>query len=344
MNYYLLNNINYMLFMFIMMLILSILFSLTFLNMLGVYMMMELNLISYLPLLIFYNNNFKTEIVFIYFIIQSLSSMMFLLSIIFMMFLMENINIGIKVIEMLYMFSLLIKLGCAPFHFWYMIMMKYMSWMNCYLLSTVQKIMPMIFMYQFKNNLIYLVIFLCSFVSFFSLNEVSLRMIMAYSSINHLGWMLMSIIMNFFIWFLYFIIYSIILYFLMNMFNMYYVYYINQLQVFIKMKYIMYFFSLLMFSLGGMPPFLGFYMKWFVMELFLNNMVILIYLFMIIGSMMMLFNYIRLIYVMFLFYKDENLMNMFFFYFNNFNNYKFFNILILYMSFFLMMLSLIFLM
>nr|AIC09087.1 NADH dehydrogenase subunit 2 [Gasteruption sp. M19] len=337
------NNINLLIYLFMIMMFLSIFFSFTFLNMLGVYMMMELNMISYLPLLIYYNYNNKTEIVFIYYIIQSVGSMMFLFNILIMMFCM-NYYFNKELMLFGCMISLFIKLGCVPFHFWYLMMMKNMSWLNCYLLSTVQKLMPMLFLYQFINNYLYLGIFMCSLLSVFSLNEVSLRMIMAYSSINHMSWMIMGIMHSFMVWFIYFFIYMILMFFLISLLNYYNIYYINQILFCMNGKLVFYLFSLYIFSLGGMPPFMGFYMKWFVMDLMINNLFILMFMVMILGSMIMLFSYIRLMYMYMLFYKSTMIVNIYMFYLgSNMHKYYFIMVVMLYMGLFMLMMGVMFL-
>lgn len=99
-------------------------------------------------------------------------------------------------VEKVIVCGLLFKMGAAPVHFWVPTVIQGLSWGNCILLITVQKIAPMGIMVISPDTLI--IQDLLTGASILSgilggvggLNQVLLRKILAYSSIRHIGWLL----------------------------------------------------------------------------------------------------------------------------------------------------------
>jgi NADH-ubiquinone oxidoreductase chain 2 len=88
---------------------------------------------------------------------------------------------------------LLLKVGAAPFHFWFPGVAEGLSWDNLVVLITWQKAAPFILInYTVGTSfLITTSIILSSLVGAVGgFNQVSLRKIIAFSSINHIAWML----------------------------------------------------------------------------------------------------------------------------------------------------------
>lgn len=99
------------------------------------------------------------------------------------------------------------------------------------------------------------------------LNQTSLRKLIAFSSINHLGWILIAMINNELLWFSYYILYSILSISIVLMFNNFKLFHFNQIFNFsIINSSIKFFIFLNLLSLGGLPPFLGFLPKWLVIQ------------------------------------------------------------------------------
>lgn len=147
------------------------------------------------------------------------------------------------------------------------------------------------------------------------LNQSSIRKLIAYSSINHLAWILAAIQNNEFIWIIYFFFYSFISLSLIIFFLKYSIFWINQIFTQLNLKKInklIIFLPLL--SLGGLPPFLGFFPKWLVIENLLINNFFLILFFLIFFSLITLFYYIRISFSIFLI--NHNKIN-----FKNFNSF-----------------------
>nr|YP_002265601.1 NADH dehydrogenase subunit 2 [Trachypachus holmbergi]ACF35134.1 NADH dehydrogenase subunit 2 [Trachypachus holmbergi] len=269
---------------------------------LGTWMGLEINLLSFIPLLSNKNNPYSTESSIKYFLIQALASMIFLFSIIMIMMMDNLISDMININSFMMMMinsSLLLKIGAAPFHFWFPEIIEGMNWINSLILMTWQKIAPMMLLsYTLKssNYIIFIIMMSTLIGSLGGLNQTSLRKIMAYSSINHLGWMTSSFLNNDMIWMIYFFIYSFISMTFVMMLNTYNIFYLKQMFSFMNKNLLIKFSMLLnMLSLGGLPPFLGFLPKWMIIQYLSTNYIYLI-LFMIMMTLITLFFYLRIAY------------------------------------------------
>nr|AEW48059.1 NADH dehydrogenase subunit 2 [Stegana hylecoeta]QBF01253.1 NADH dehydrogenase subunit 2 [Stegana hylecoeta] len=303
------NNSSKILFIIIMMI--GSLITVTSNSWLSAWMGLEINLLSFIPLMSDNNNLMSTESSLKYFLTQALASTVLLFSILMMMI--KN-NINYEIIHMSYistiiMSSLLLKSGAAPFHFWFPNIMEGLSWNNCLLLMTWQKIAPlMMISYMNIQFMLFFSIILSAIIgSLGGLNQSSLRKLMAFSSINHLSWMLMALNFNELIWLIYFLIYSFLSFTLIFLFNNFKIYYFNQMFSLLFYSKIMKFTLFMNFlSLGGLPPFLGFLPKWLVIQqLIFNNQYLMIMILMM-STLITLFFYLRICYSAFLLNYYEN--------------------------------------
>ncbi len=140
------------------------------------------------------------------------------------------------------------------------------------------------------------------------LNQTSLRKLIAYSSINHLGWILAAIYNSNILWITYFIFYTFLTFSIIFIFNMFKTSHINQLfSMFFHSKVIKFFLFFNLLSLGGLPPFLGFFPKWIVIQsLTINNQLFLLT-FIVLITLITLYFYIRLCYRAFILnYYESN--------------------------------------
>nr|QRW36228.1 NADH dehydrogenase subunit 2 [Deronectes angusi] len=269
---------------------------------LGMWMGLEINLLSFIPLISSKNNCYSSESSIKYFLIQALASSIFLFSII--LIIMKNkmtseIFLMNKLLFMIMNSSILLKLGAAPFHFWFPEMIEKINWNNSMLLMTWQKIAPMIILsYTIKsNNFMFFIIIMSTLIgSIGGLNQINLQKILAYSSINHIGWMISTFMINEILWISYFIIYSFMLINLILMLNKFNIYLIKQLYSMNNNNYLTKFLmNINLLSLGGLPPFLGFLPKWLIIQnLSFNNFMLIS--FMIFMTLITLFFYIRISY------------------------------------------------
>nr|AML25882.1 NADH dehydrogenase subunit 2 [Staphylinidae sp. BMNH 1274206] len=302
--------------LFSMILILGSMISISSNSWMGMWLGLEINLLAFIPMIQEKNNSFTSESSLKYFLTQALASIILLFSLIFMaknMLMMKNIDNSIL---MIMNSSLLTKLGMAPFHFWFPEVIEGLNWLNCLILLTWQKITPMILvMYNFKlQNYFFIVIITCMLISGINgFNQISLRKILAYSSINHMAWMISSMFFSETIWFFYFLTYSMISLNIIVMFKILNIYFFNQIFISMNKNYTWKFiFSLNFLSLGGMPPFLGFLPKWLTIQFLMDNHKFLTFI-MIMTTLMTLFFYSRMIFNIFTLIINE--IN----YFMNFN-------------------------
>nr|YP_009539760.1 NADH dehydrogenase subunit 2 [Apostictopterus fuliginosus]AYP72698.1 NADH dehydrogenase subunit 2 [Apostictopterus fuliginosus] len=293
-------NSNKMFFFFI--LIFSTLISISSNSWIGCWIGLEINLLSFIPLITSSKNLMKSEASLKYFLTQSIASINFLFTILLKMILMKNFELNF-LISILINSSMMMKMGSAPFHFWFPIIIEGLSWLNCLILMSWQKITPMILMSYYINKNFLLLIMMTNTIigAVGGLNQISLRKILAFSSINNLGWMMSSIMISENLWMLYFLTYSLMISLLCFFFHILNIYFINQMFIF-NINFMLKFLFLINFlSLGGLPPFLGFFPKWMIINFMLmNKLYIMSFIFMMM-SLITLFFYIRIIYSCILF-------------------------------------------
>nr|AUO29227.1 NADH dehydrogenase subunit 2 [Enallagma cyathigerum] len=256
---------------------------------------LEMNLMSFIPLMNSNKTPYESEASMKYFMVQAMASMMLLMSLI----LSEFIMFDKKMIYLIFLVSMFIKMGAAPFHMWFPGVMQGLSWFNCMLLMTWQKIAPMVMTsYILTTGMLSNMIILMSVIigAVGGFNQTSIRKIMAYSSISHIGWMIMAMLMSSSYWMMCFMFYSVLsitVVILMNNNSLFYLSQIFSMKMESSMK-----FSLFMtiLSLGGLPPFLGFMPKWMIIQnciYFESKMLIII---MIMTTMITLYFYLRMTY------------------------------------------------
>nr|YP_010134459.1 NADH dehydrogenase subunit 2 [Heortia vitessoides]QWM93949.1 NADH dehydrogenase subunit 2 [Heortia vitessoides] len=293
-------NSNKMFFYFI--LFFSTMISISSNSWFGCWIGLEINLLSFIPLISNSKNLMTSEASLKYFLTQSIASINFLFCILLKLFIFKNFEMN-NLISIMINSSLLMKMGSAPFHFWFPNIVEGLSWMNNFILMTWQKITPIILLsYYFNKNFLIIIIIMNAIIgSIGGLNQTSLRKIMTFSSINNLGWMLSAMMISENLWIFYFIMYSFLISIMCFFFYMMNLFFINQL-FFLNINYMIKLSFMINFlSLGGLPPFIGFFPKWIIINfLMLNNFYILIFI-LIMSSLIMLFFYIRIIYSSFMF-------------------------------------------
>ncbi len=195
--------------------------------------------------------------------------------------------------------TIILKRGTAPFHFWFPRVIEGLSWYSGFLLITWQKIAPLIILsYCLNLNLlIFIILFSMVFGRLGGINQTSLRKLIAFSSINHLGWIIRSIINRETIWLTYFLFYCFLNLSIVYLFNNFKLFNINQtFKTFYSNKFTRISLFILLLSLGGLPPFLGFIPKWIIIELLVQNNIFFILTIMIIFTLITLYFYLRIIY------------------------------------------------
>nr|YP_010567639.1 NADH dehydrogenase subunit 2 [Aulocera merlina]UZC53637.1 NADH dehydrogenase subunit 2 [Aulocera merlina] len=295
-------NSNKMFFLFT--LFFSTLISISSNSWLGCWIGLEINLLSFIPLISNSNNLLNSEASLKYFLTQSIASINFLFAIILNLFLMKNFFTN-NFTSILINSSLLMKMGSTPFHFWFPNIMEGLSWLNCFILMTWQKITPMILLsYYFNMNFLMFIMILNVLVGAIGgFNQTSLRKLMAFSSINNLGWMMSALLISENLWMIYFFLYSFLVSIICFLFYMLNIFFINQMFNFNINFSIKISIMINLLSLGGLPPFLGFFPKWLIINYLILNKLYIISFFFIMMSLIMLIFYIRIIYSSFMFFS-----------------------------------------
>lgn len=303
-------------FIFLILTILGTIFSVSSSHWIGVWAGLEINLLGFIPLLAYGGTTLEIESRVKYFIIQSIGSGLLLIGRLIIRVItlswsnlscFSRINISyfinnseLTFFSILVLIRLLIKLGLTPFHFWLPRVISGLSWFSTLILASWQKIAPLVLILIITSKYSFFLL-ICSALSSViggigGLNQTQLRRLLAYSSINHLGWIVARGICSITSIAVYFSIYLLI-----SIFLFYFLWLKEKRQIrqlcsssfqSISEKII---FRTLILSLGGLPPLLGFVGKWFVItELFTTEPIILILL--ISGSLIRLFYYLLLFF------------------------------------------------
>ena len=200
----------------------------------------------------------------------------------------------------LILLSLIIKLGAAPVHFWFPQVIEGLSWPQAFILLSIQKIAPLtLISYLAFNPLLTSIIILVALLSSLTgalggLNVTKLRKLIAFSSINHMSWILVALSINDIIWLTYFAFYSfisgsvVILLYNTNSFTLSDI--LNQSNKAILSNLLV---PINLLSLGGLPPFLGFIPKWIIIQLFSSNFIIFVLLVLLFSRLITLYFYLR---------------------------------------------------
>nr|QXT45799.1 NADH dehydrogenase subunit 2 [Maccaffertium vicarium] len=278
---------------------------------LGAWIGLEINLLSFIPLMSNKTNQFSTEAALKYFLTQALASAILLFGIL-CLGIYQNMSISTPLstsFNLVLATTLLLKMGAAPLHFWFPGVMEGLSWMNGFILMTWQKIGPLVLIsYVFSSNLFSTLLIITSSLvgSLGGFNQTSLRQIMAYSSINHLGWMLAATLLGENYWIVYFLFYSFLSLAVISLFNAYQLSHINQvfsLPISNPILKLALFCNLL--SLGGLPPFLGFLPKWIIIQGMVSEGYFFLITLMVLMALITLYFYIRIGYSAFMLAHGE---------------------------------------
>nr|QXE46430.1 NADH dehydrogenase subunit 2 [Cephalcia infumata] len=318
--------------MFFVLLIMGSIFCISSYSWFSMWMGLEINLLSFIMIMSNYKNMMNTESSMKYFMVQALTSTIFLFTIIFLSINMSLMKLNF-IMKLIMNMTLMFKMGAAPFHWWFIEIIKNMNWISCLILMTWQKIAPMIILsYFMEKNIIFIIIIYSIIIgSIGGINQSMINMIMGYSSINNLGWMLMSMLMSKILWNLYFILYSLMNLLMIILFSLLKIFHINQSYSINNIKPLMKFMMLLnILSLGGLPPFMGFLPKWMALKMMLLDNMLFLSLLMMMMSLITLFYYLQINF-------SSLMLNYFYQKFNNnyyYNNYFMNHIYI--MTFFLL--------
>ena len=246
-------------------------------------------MLRFLPIMSL-KERFEIENSIKYFLIQSWASIIFLISFFFSNYLFTNINI-------LIILRIFIKLGIIPFHRWFIRILKTSSIYILILLSSIQKLIPLIIINNLyiENNLIYVSIVLILIINVLLLpRTINLNKILSISSLNNLIWLLYRTITSVKLILIFIFIYT----FLLIRLNIIYNYY--NFNMFLQINSINFFdkviLRIIFISLGGIPPMLGFLIKFIILKIIFLYENLFIIILIIFSSLILLYYYLSRIY------------------------------------------------
>nr|QNM99559.1 NADH dehydrogenase subunit 2 [Zeus faber] len=199
--------------------------------------------------------------------------------------------------------ALMLKLGLAPTHFWLPEVLQGLNLTTGLIMSTWQKLAPLALLVQVPNldsNLLIFIGLISTMVGGWGgLNQTQLRKIMAYSSIAHLGWMILIVSFNPKLTLL-----ALSMYILMTT-SMFLTLKINNsldmnalATSWAKTPILTALAPLVLLSLGGLPPLSGFMPKWLILQELTKQELPLAATIAALSALLSLYFYLRLSYAM----------------------------------------------
>lgn len=198
----------------------SILYALSSPSWLGVWVGIELNLYSFIFIIILSNTPSSSQApinnAIIYFLVQAISSLLLILRVIILF---NSQGPTSSPFRYMLLLALIIKLGAAPFHFWVPWVTTNTSWPITFWVLSIQKITPLLIIYNttlltnFKTaSLFFIIIALSALLGgTLGLFQTRLQSLLAYSSVNQTAWIILAANYSLYLLLLYFFFYSITL-------------------------------------------------------------------------------------------------------------------------------------
>nr|ATN41295.1 NADH dehydrogenase subunit 2 [Macaca fascicularis] len=266
---------------------------------------LEMNMLAFIPILMKKTNLRSTEAATKYFLMQSTASMILMMAIIS-----NNLLSGCWTMtsyinqppSLMMTTALAMKLGMAPFHFWVPEVTQGTPLTSGLLLLTWQKLAPISIMYQIHpsiniHTLLTLSTLSIAMGSWGGLNQTQLRKILGYSSITHMGWMMMTLVYNPMTTIFYLTIYIILtttMFLTLSLSSSTTTLMLSR--TWNKSTHLAPLMAPILMSLGGLPPLTGFLPKWIIIQELTMNNNFLIPSIMTIMTLLNLYFYMRLIY------------------------------------------------
>nr|UPP55864.1 NADH dehydrogenase subunit 2 [Cheiraster sp. SS-2022] len=281
---------------------------------------LEMNTLSILPVLVYQFSARSVESTVKYFLVQSFSAAIILNVGLIQAWIFSSWSIfhPLNILtSSLLSLALALKLGLFPCHYWFPDVIQGISFLQGLILSTWQKVAPFVVLSYVIGSLNGTIIVLSSVMSVLvggwgGLNQTQVRKILAFSSIAHIGW-----------------ICSVVYYSSTTAFVMFFVYIIINSCVFLLMSelgftslssisrlaflnwMVGFITILIILSLGGLPPLTGFLIKFLALECLVNNVSFTVSVLLAGGSLISLFYYLRIAFNSSLIFFPQHSLTMF---------------------------------
>lgn len=260
------------------------------------WVMLEINLISFIPLILANSKFIESESAIKYFLVQAIGSGL-LISSIFLSYTIQR-PITAQIIPYIILLRLILKLGIAPLHFWFPPVIAGISWISATLLTTWQKLTPFLAILFIIGPFIILIIIPALVRSLVGgwggINQSQLRPLIAYSSIGHLGWISAGALYSLPTARIYLMIYIIIVvpfFFILNKLKIHTTKHLTR----VKSPEIAILISLLLISIAGLPPLIGFTPKILILFTLLEKINLMILIPLITGTVINIYYYFSII-------------------------------------------------
>jgi len=271
---------------------------------------LEINLISIIPLILIKLRKENTETSIKYFLSQAFASLILILRVITNFTSNEIINLESS--EFFLMTAIIIKLGAVPFHLWFPQVIELTEWPQCLILFTWQKIAPFVLLSCVIRKILLIFRFISALIGGIrGINQTKIKLILTYSSISHLGWMIAASYLRINFWTIYFIVYSILSFIIINrLIKSSKINFITEINIWRISKRTKIFFIINILSLGGLPPLLGFIRKLLVIKLIIQFKIIFLIVTLVLSSLISLYFYCRVIYAAIIINSDKTILNI----------------------------------
>nr|UZC55003.1 NADH dehydrogenase subunit 2 [Percopsis omiscomaycus] len=210
--------------------------------------------------------------------------------------------------------ALALKIGLAPMHFWLPEVLQGLDLTTGLILSTWQKLAPFALLMQtpWTNPELMITLGLASTLvgGWGGLNQTQLRKLLAYSSIAHLGWMVLVLQFSPQLTLLALLTYFIMTFSAFMMFKTNNTTSINSMATsWAKAPALTALAPLIMLSLGGLPPLTGFAPKWLILQELTKQELPLMATLAALTALLSLYFYLRICYAMTLTVSPNTLTN-----------------------------------
>jgi NADH:ubiquinone oxidoreductase subunit 2 (subunit N) len=276
------------------MLVMSVILSLRSNSWLFIWIILEFNSIAFIMIILINKEKRNRNRRIKYFLIQSIGSIIILIYFsFFSLFNRFSLNI-LKLGLIIIIVALFLKIAIAPFHRWIFKLIKNLNFLLLIVLLLWQKLIPIFVLINVNKNIFIIFVRFIAIIigSLRQFNVSSILIIIVLSSIVHLSWMIVPrgfLYFSSFIYLGFYFILSMLIFSELFKNNIQFLW--NQLNKKFFSK-----FSLIIYSLAGLPPLIGFIPKWIIIILLLNMDLVFIILMFILITSLNFYIYNRLLY------------------------------------------------